>query len=406
YGYDYREEWIKFTHTLAIDGPKLGEHVIRAIAELVESPKGILYTRNNVDEYVATADWNLAWRSIPEPASSSLCNFLESKQWVIDIQEYEISSEKYGSLILPTWLRQFPQAGLIVPLVQNTELLGFVVLSRPRSKIKMNWEVTDLLKIVGSQAASYLARQESTDALAVARQFETFNRMSTFVAHDLKNLVSQLALLVDNAEKHKNSPEFQHDMLATIENAVRKMRILLQRFNRESSIEKSGRVLLRELLEKLVISKSMGEPKPQLEPTSSNLLVKADAARLERVVGHLIQNAIEATPKTGRVTVKLSTQHNNAVIEISDTGHGMSEEFVQSRLFKPFESTKAAGMGIGVFETREYVQQLGGQLDVNSRPSIGSTFRISLPLYVNGIDTPSSTENQIPREILNETLDR
>ncbi len=399
YGYDYREEWIKFTNMLSVDGPKLGEHVVRSIAELVESPKGILYTKNNVDEYVATADWNLAWRGIPEPADGSLCTFLKNKYWIIDIQEYEVSPEKYDELILPSWLRLFPQAGLIVPLVQNTKLLGFVVLSRPRSKIKLDWEVTDLLKIVGAQAANYLARQESVDALAVARQFETFNRMSTFVAHDLKNLVSQLSLLLNNAEKHKNSPEFQQDMLATIDNSVQKMRVLLQRFNRESSIEKSGRVPLNGLLEKLTIPKIMGEPRPFFEPTIYNLVVIADAARLERVVGHLIQNAIEATPKNGRVVVKLSAQHDCAIIEISDTGHGMTEEFIQSRLFKPFESTKAAGMGIGVFETREYVQELGGRLDVNSQLSIGTTFRISLPLYENETHAFASTENGVPREI-------
>ncbi|OWW20400.1 XrtA/PEP-CTERM system histidine kinase PrsK [Noviherbaspirillum denitrificans] len=390
YGYDYREEWLKFTRMLSVEGPQLGERAIEAIAQLVESSKGVLYTRNETDQYVASAKWNTSFANEPEPADSALCNFLRNRQWIIDIQEFDAQPEKYEGLSLPGWLRQFPQAWLVVPLMQNTTLLGFVVLSEARSKVTLNWEVLDLLKIVGIQTAGYLAKQESADALAVARQFETFNRMSTFVVHDLKNLVAQLALLVANAEKHKGSEEFQRDMVETIEHAVVKMRVLLQKFNRESTTEKSGPVVLDKILQQAIASKGAAEPKPQLDLHRSGLAVSANAVRLERVIGHLIQNAVEATPRGGQVTVRLTEQDGSAVIEVIDTGSGMSEQFIQARLFKPFESTKAAGMGIGVFETREYVHQIGGQLDVDSEPSKGTTFRVSLPLYVDEQDCVSN----------------
>ncbi|WP_420474423.1 XrtA/PEP-CTERM system histidine kinase PrsK [Noviherbaspirillum sp. ST9] len=390
YGYDYREEWLKFTRMLSVEGPQLGERAIEAIAQLVESPKGVLYMRNESDECVVVAEWNTSFPNAPEPADGSLCTFLRNRQWIIDIQEYDTQPEKYEGLTLPGWLRRFPQAWLIVPLLQNTTLLGFVVLSRPRSKITLNWEVLDLLKIVGIQTAGYLAKQQSADALAVARQFETFNRMSTFVVHDLKNLVSQLALLVANAERHKGSAEFQRDMLETIEHAVHKMRVLLQKFNRESTTEKSGPVSLDRILHQAIASKSAADPKPRLEVQREGLAVSANSARLERVIGHLIQNAIEATARDGQVTVRLTEQEGSAVIEVIDTGSGMSEQFIRARLFRPFESTKAAGMGIGVFETREYVHQIGGQLDVDSEVSKGTTFRVRLPLFVDEQDCMSN----------------
>jgi signal transduction histidine kinase len=88
--------------------------------------------------------------------------------------------------------------------------------------------------------------------------------------------------------------------------------------------------------------------------------VLADRERLERVVGHLIQNAIEATPRRPGARYDCARQGESVLIEISDTGEGMSEEFIRERLFKPFETTKSAGMGIGVFESREYIQELGG----------------------------------------------
>jgi len=390
YGYDYREEWLKFTRMLSVEGPQLGERAVEAIAQLVESPKGVLYRRNETDQYVASGAWNTDFSGEPEPAEGSLCEFLRNRQWIIDIQEAERQPEKYEGLTLPGWLKMFPQAWLIVPLMQNTTLLGFVVLSQPRSKITLNWEVLDLLKIVGIQTAGYLAKQESADALAVARQFETFNRMSTFVVHDLKNLVAQLALLVANAERHKGSEEFQRDMLETIEHAVVKMRVLLQKFNRESTTEKSVPVALDRILQHAIASKGAGEPKPRLELQRPGLAVSANATRLERVIGHLIQNAIEATPRGGQVTVRLTERDGCAVIEVIDTGSGMSEQFIRARLFRPFESTKAAGMGIGVFETREYIHHIGGQLDVESEPSKGTTFRVSLPLYVDEQDCVSN----------------
>jgi signal transduction histidine kinase len=111
------------------------------------------------------------------------------------------------------------------------------------------------------------------------------------------------------------------------------------------------------------------------------LTVLADRERLERVLGHLIQNAIEATPRDGSVAITLSRRGERALIAITDTGDGMSEEFIRERLFKPFESTKAAGMGIGAFESREYIRELGGQLEVISRQPAGTTFNVILPLH-------------------------
>ncbi|MES2537664.1 MAG: XrtA/PEP-CTERM system histidine kinase PrsK [Pseudomonadota bacterium] len=381
YNYDYREEWLRFTRTLSVEGPQLGERVVEAIAELVESPGGVLYLRTESANYEPMAHWNTTETSDAEPQDSQFCQFLKNTQWVVDLQEAETTPEKYEGLTLPQWLPALPKAWLVVPLILHAELLGFVILFRPRSKISLNWEVLDLLKIAGIQAASYLAKQESANALTVARQFETFNRMSTFVVHDLKNLVSQLALVVSNAERHKDSPEFQKDMLETLEHSVQKMRILLQKFNRESSIERPGVVSIDKLLQHAVAQKASTKPLLSLEVAAPGLMVFANATRLERVIGHIIQNALEATARDGQVAIRLMEHNGSAVIELRDTGRGMSETFIRERLFKPFESTKPAGMGIGVFESREYVHELGGKLEVESQLSVGTTFKVTLPLY-------------------------
>ena len=382
YNYDYREEWMRFTRTLSKPGPDLGQRVIEAVAALVESPGGVLWQRREAGSFEPQAHWQMPVLGAAEPADSPFASFLESSQWVVDLNEYESSPEKYDAMALPAWLQHYPRAWLVVPLIMHGRLSGFVVLQEARSPIKLNWEIIDLLGVAGSQAAAHLAQQEASEALLVARQFESFNRMSTFVVHDLKNLVAQLSLMNANAARHKDNPEFQADMLETIDFSVQKMKLLLQKLSRTTNAqERPVPLVVDEVVRQALALKGAFEPHPCLRLETPGLRVLAERERLERVVGHLIQNAIEATPKSGQVDVRVAETQAGALVEITDTGEGMSEEFIRERLFRPFDSTKSAGMGIGVFESREYIHELGGRLDVKSEPGKGTTFRIVLPPY-------------------------
>ena len=329
--------------------------------------------------------WPTADTHVSEPANSPFCRFLESTQWVVDVDEYVARPDKYEGLALPEWLLDAPRRWLVVPLMLQEKLFGFVVLQRARSPVKLNWEIIDLLEIAGSQAASYLAQEDAANALMVARQFESFNRMSTFVVHDLKNLVAQLSLMNANAEKHKDNPEFQRDMLETLNHSVQKMKLLLQKLSRSENADKPQPLAVDDVVRQALALKSAFEPHPQLLVEQAGLRVLADRERLERVLGHLIQNAIEATPRDGNVMVRVAPpadgREHAVEVEITDTGEGMTEEFIRERLFKPFDSTKSAGMGIGVFESREYINELGGALEVTSQPGIGTTFKVVLPLH-------------------------
>lgn len=381
YNYDYREEWLRFTRTLSESGHELEERVIQALAQLVESPGGALWISRESGKCEPVSRWNMPSASGYEAINSSFCQFLENKEWVIDLGEYVSNPEKYLGVTLPEWLHALPRAWLVIPLIQHKRLFGFVVLAQPRSRIKLNWEVSDLLKVAGNQAASHLAQHEAANALMVARQFESFNRMSTFVVHDLKNLVSQLSLLLSNAEKHQKNPEFQRDMVETVYLSVQKMKRLLEKLSTANSPERPAPLLIARLLQEAVKSKSVIEPRPTLEIQDAGIEVYANSSRLERVMGHLIQNAIEATGRDGKVWVRLKRENDFAIVEIRDTGCGMSDEFIREKLFKPFQSTKSAGMGIGVFESREYVSELGGEIEVSSSQSDGTAFRIVLPLH-------------------------
>ena len=384
YRYDYREEWLRFTAMLSAkrSPQEMGELIVRGLAKMVECPAGSLWTRNGADApFAQTAHWNMPAVTETEPPDSSLCSFLQANGWVIDLDEFRSSPRRYGTLALPTWLLGARNGWLVVPLLVGEELLGFVVLARPITAIKLNWEVLDLLKTAGRQAAGYLAQMQATEALLDARKFEAFNRMSAFVVHDLKNIVAQLSLMLKNAERLHDNREFQQDMLLTVESSLEKMRRLMLQL-REGATPPGGSrgVELGPIVRRLVaMAKAQGR---QLEfDENDRLSTRGHDERLERVLGHLVQNALDATPASGRVWVRTLRFSGQVKVEVGDTGAGMTEEFVRTRLFRPFNTTKHNGMGIGTYESFQYIRELGGTLSVVSQPGAGTTITVLLPLF-------------------------
>ncbi len=380
--YDYRTEWLKLADTLysASSVDALREASIRVMADLVESPGGMLWLRTEQGGYAPAARLNVPALDAREPFDSSLVSLLLGRMWVINVEEHRSRPGVYGDLRLPEWVAQIPDVWLICPLGSHEIPLGFVVLCRPRALIDLNWEVRDLLKTAGRQVAGVLNQTQAMEALIEAKKFEAFSKMSAFVVHDLKNLIAQLSLLLRNATKHYDNPEFQQDMLETIEHAVGRMNgMLLQLRSGTQPIEKAAPVALTPLLERLHRSRERSGCTLELE-IEPGLLVRAHEDRIERVVGHLVQNALDATPQTGKVSIRAYRNATDIVIEVEDNGCGMTEEFVRERLFKPFQSTKSNGMGIGAYESLRYVQDLGGRIEVTSELGRGSLFRLIFPL--------------------------
>lgn len=384
YRYDYREEWLRFTQTLsAQDSPQsMGQQVIRGLANMVESPAGILWLREAGQEsYRQSARWNLPECASIEPLNSPLCRFLLTSGWVINLEEYRCFPARYNGFELPTWLSELPNAWLIVPLMAGSEMHGFVILSSSRTPLNVNWEVNDLLRTAGCQAASFLAKMQATEALLEIRKFDAFNKMSAFVVHDLKNIVTQLSLMLKNAERHHNNPEFQQDMLMTVDHAVERMRQLMMQL-REGAPPPGGicGVNLAEVILRIQKDK-MNQGRSIDVHIQERLVARGHDERLERVLGHLVQNALDASTNEGKVWISVERKNDKATIEVGDTGQGMTKEFIRDRLFKPFQSTKDSGMGIGAYESAQYVRELGGEMLVESEPGVGTRILVSLPLF-------------------------
>ncbi len=386
YRYDYREEWLRFTSMLTEGEPdaQVYDRSLQAMARLVDSPAAALWLKQDssavASSYRRAAHWNFAELDGQLEAGHPFPSFLETRQWVLDLKECKDQPELLAESHLPAWLLACDKAWLVIPLLWHDNLSGFVVLAKSMSQQGMDWEINDLLKTAARQAAAHLAQAQAAEALTVARQFESFNRAAAFVVHDIKNLVAQLSLLLANAEKHKHKPAFQEDMLATIESSVARMNRMLLKLSDDAESSDKSSVDLGDILTEVMQSKSAYSLKPELHIEATGLRVKAEREKLVRVLGHLVQNAIEATPYTGKVSVTLARADDWALLTVEDTGSGMDAAFIRERLFRPFASTKGTGMGIGAYECKEYVQGLNGNIQVTSHPGRGTLFSVRLPL--------------------------
>jgi putative PEP-CTERM system histidine kinase len=358
------------------------DRVVKAIADIADAPAGLLLVLDGNRRFTAEASWN--W---PQPYQHStggeeaLARFLETTAHVLEFDRSQSGTITIGGDIfdVPDWMRAGGVAWAGVPLIHNERLIGLVLLAHPLVRRPLDWEDFDLFRTAGRQAASYLAEARSHHALADAQRFDEFNRRFAFIMHDIKNLVSQLSLVARNAERHAENPEFRADMIATLQSSVRKMNDLLARLSRGNGADAHPS---RPLALQTVVA-SVADLKRRVHPVElvaePGVEALADAARLEQALTHLVQNAIDASPAGIPVRVAILSRDQEAAIEIADRGSGMSADFIRTRLFQPFASTKEGGFGIGAFEARTLVMAMGGRLEVDSREHEGTCFTIFLP---------------------------
>jgi putative PEP-CTERM system histidine kinase len=381
YRYDYRHEWLQFTSALgaAAAPDRMGEAVVRSLAGLVESPAGGLWLRRGDELSLEQASsWNFERRSQRLHVDACLQD-LADRLWIVDLNAWRLKRETEG-LAPPDWLLRDEQAWLLIPLVVAGKLHGAVVLAQPRTPISLNWEVRDLLKTAASQAAGALAMLEASEQLLEAQKFEAFNRMSAFVVHDLKNIVTQLSLMMKNAERHGDNPEFRRDMNDTVNHAVEKMRqLMLQLREGARPTGLTSGVSLLEIAQRLQAS-ARQRGRELVVQAQSSVETRGMEERIERVIGHAVQNAFDASKEAQPVRLSIDSLGSYARVSVQDEGVGMSADFIRDRLFKPFQSTKEHGMGIGAFESMQYVRELGGKMEVDSVPGRGTTVTFLLPL--------------------------
>jgi putative PEP-CTERM system histidine kinase len=385
--YDYRAEWLRFVGTLAEAARSGGLRpaLIKSVAQVIGSHWGTLWVRSDDERtFVVAAQWSDDGQdhgvTTTLAADDPLAQFLTARGWVIDVREL-VSAPEYGGLRLPQAFGRHADLRLIAPVQHGAALVGIMALGEPAAPFKLGYEDIDLLRTIGRHVGASVAEIEAERRAAEGQQFETYSRLVAFVMHDLKNLVAQLSLVLTNAQRHRQNPEFIDDTMDTIRNSAERMTHLIEQLNRGARPEAAATFDLRDAAQGVCARCADRPPSPRLDVQAQPLPLRADPDRLAMALEHLVRNAQDATQSEGSVALRCSRDGDRILVQIADSGEGMSEEFIRDRLFRPFDSTKGAkGMGIGAYQAREYVRTLGGELRVTSAPMAGTVISIWLPL--------------------------
>jgi putative PEP-CTERM system histidine kinase len=391
YRYDYRAEWQKLTRALSEESETpLYERIARIMGGFVSATNAGLWLRDAEGVYVP-AGGTLAPPSAPrESGHGPFFVYLRQHEWICNLDEArEVQPGQRAARLprraqeMPTpprWMLDDPRLWAVVPLICENVLVGFVVIAPPLAAVRLSWEELDLLRAAGRQVASFLAFEQAAKRLAEAHQFEALNRLSAVLMHDLRHLIAQQALVVQNAARHRGNPDFFDDAILTIDNSVKRMTRLMDQLRSGVLTEQTHRAELADLCAEAIRRCAGRDPTPVLEMRErAEVVLSRD--RLLQVLEHLIRNAQDATPASGSVTVSVHTADLHGVIEVRDTGCGMDAAFIRERLFRPFETTKGErGFGIGAYQAREFVRSCGGTIEVDSAPGRGTRFTVRLPL--------------------------
>jgi putative PEP-CTERM system histidine kinase len=381
--YDYRKEWLRLTEMLAntSDMRSLARGALQGMAAIVGSSAADLWISGDGKQY----DWLMSLSATgARPVYTRehpMVAFLASKRWVIDSNEYEHFPDRYDSAFGPLGDGVLPANSLVVPLDARGHLQGFIVLERPAAIGRLNFDDHDILKTAGKQVAVFLSQALAQEELVATRQFEAVNKLTTFLVHDLKNVIAQQELVVANAQRFGDRPEFIKDAIATLSSGVQRMKKVLAQL-RSGALEAKAvtRSNLAKVLHEVAAQCGDRKPVPEVVAVDDQIAIDMDRDKLVSALIHIVRNAQDATPEDGRVAVTMEQLNGEVHLLVSDTGSGMGLEFVRDRLFAPFQSTKGGeGMGIGAYQARELVRSAGGRVEVASEPGSGTVFRLIFP---------------------------
>ena len=387
--YDYRNAWMTLTRALA-DSSRSGDIIptlMDQTREMTLSPSLSFATITESNEPVLHLQEALGWKPDRDSRRQLLVpGWIPLFHKGVPIHSsdtpdvLENGSEKPSSL---EPLFRSLNASWLVPLSYQNRLLGILGLNiKTRGTFTIR-EDRLFLQALGSQWSSLLVNASLTREMAGKRETEFLSSLRAFTFHDLKNAGVALKLLVHNAQKNIESPEFQQELLFCLQNISEQIDLsmsqLLSPFQQEYSktmsfdpvalIQTTVRALNWDNLPRLTVKLSLSE----IPPVTGNPRV------LETTLRNLLINAREALQDTGEILIETRSESNRLNLVVADNGPGMSREFIETRLFRPFQTTKKKGTGLGLFSCKILIEQSGGTIEVHSREGEGTEFRISLP---------------------------
>ena len=314
-------------------------------------------------------------------ASSAVAASLRARSSPFDLEVIDELWAKELRQLNPT---TFPNGGhrWCVPLRAGEQNLGAFILADRVNGAHYTAEEVHLLQCIADQVTSVLLNLRLANEVALSRELEAFRTMSAFFVHDLKNTAASLNLMLKNLPEHFEDPLFREDALRGIGNTARRIDEMIGRLSALRQrpafkpVEADLNQLVSEVLDGLDEMPHV-ELTKELQPLPKML---ADHEQIRSVVTNLLLNARDALGPGGHICLRTQHLGDSVVLSVADNGCGMSAAFLNDALFRPFQSTKKKGLGIGMYQSRMIVEAHGGSIRVKSEIGKGTTFRVSLPV--------------------------
>ena len=386
--YDYRTLWQRFNEGTAsrVEQADLCRTLVRLVADLFEALSVSIWLMDDKRESLTLA----ASTSLSEAHSRNIGpNPKDSDEVIRHFQmhpepaDIEGSRSPWASALRQWHPGEFPNGGhrLCIPLIARGEMLGIITLGDRVGGAPYSLQDFDMLKCVGDHVAASLLNAQLSQKLLQAKELEAFQTMAAFFVHDLKNAASTLNLMLQNLPVHFNDPAFREDTLRGISKTVTHINHLVGRLGHlrhELKIQPTLIDLNDVVTHALAVfeNKTEGSLLKELHPLPK---IPLDHEQILKVVTNLVLNAKEASPRDGQVRVTTTHDKNWAILTVTDQGCGMSPEFLQRSLFRPFQTTKKSGLGIGMFQSKMIVEAHRGRITVASEPGKGTSFQVFLP---------------------------
>jgi putative PEP-CTERM system histidine kinase len=385
--YDYRKEWTKFTEKTSTitDVDSLCMMVARIVSDTMEVLSVTVWLLDERHDRLTPAGSTVfsetgAGHLISEEGKTKLIEAMIDQEMVVDLDDTEVAWARDLKLLMPDFREA--RVRYCVPLFAGGNLLGVMTLGERVEYKPLSFEELDLLKTIADQTAGTLLNLKLSENLRKAKEMEAFQTLSAFMTHDLKNLASTLSLTMQNLPIHFNNPEFRDDALRTMKESVSKINNMcshLSMLSRRIELKKVETDLNNLIITSLACLNG-GSKVSVLQDLQPVPKMSVDPDQIQKVVTNLILNANEALTNDGKIRVTTGQKDGWAILSVSDNGCGMSKEFIEQSLFRPFKTTKKHGMGIGLFHSKTIVEAHQGRIEVESEEGKGSVFRVMLPL--------------------------
>jgi putative PEP-CTERM system histidine kinase len=388
--YDYRRIWRDFAERTAsrMDDAGLCQQAVRLVSETLGVLSVTLWLAEEQEGRISFgASTSVADEQALEllPSSANVSRFLDQMRHRSEPVNIDTAKEDWAEELRRSNPHRFVNHGgnrWCVALVAKGQVIGLLMVGDRVSGVPYSLEDLELLKCIAHQVAGSLLNLRLARGLLEAKELEAFQNMAAFCVHDLKNTASSLTLLLRNLPAQFENPEFRQDALRAVSQGVNRLNELIGRF----SLLRQGAQMNRTNTDlNSVVESALDQLGPADEPALTRHLepvpkASLDPDQIQKVVLNLVLNAREAVNGHGEIDVSTSRQGDAVVLSIRDNGCGMSPEFIRRSLFRPFQTTKKSGMGIGLFHCRMIVEAHGGRIEVESQEGKGTQFRVVLPL--------------------------